>query len=43
MIAVDLIDNADYNPHEQDKVVFNRMVKSIKENGFEKIELFPSE
>lgn len=34
MIDVNLIDNADYNPQEQDKVVFNRMVKSIKENGF---------
>lgn len=34
MIDINLIDNADYNPQEQDKVVFNRMVKSIKENGF---------
>ena len=34
MIDVNLIDNADYNPQEQNKVVFNRMVKSIKENGF---------
>lgn len=34
IIDIDLIDNADYNPQEQSKVVFNRMVKSIKEDGF---------
>ena len=34
MIDIGLIDNADYNPQEQSKVVFNRMVKSIKKDGF---------
>lgn len=34
MIDINFIDNADYNPQEQSKVVFNRMVKSIKEDGF---------
>lgn len=34
MIDVDLIDNADYNPQEQSKIVFNRLVKSIKDKGF---------
>lgn len=34
MIDIDLLDNADYNPQEQNKVVFNALVKKIKKEGY---------